>query len=85
MGKAQAEVEWVKAQQLEKPHPDDEVEQLKPSYFNTGCCCFPDGDVTGLEIIDGEIRLVRWPDGAGKPIRNPDLAHAKLTDIFAEL
>jgi hypothetical protein len=41
--------------------------------------------VTGLEIIDGAIRLVRWPDGAGKPIRNPDLAHAKLTNIFAEL
>jgi UDP-2,3-diacylglucosamine pyrophosphatase LpxH len=32
-----------------------------PCYFNTGCCSFPDGDITGLEIADGEIRLVRWP------------------------
>ena len=32
-----------------------------PCYFNTGCCSFPDGDVTGLEIADEEIRLVRWP------------------------
>ena len=22
----------------------------KPCYFNTGCCCFPDGDITGFEI-----------------------------------
>lgn len=31
-----------------------------PSYFNTGCCCFSDGDITGLEIADGAIRLVKW-------------------------
>ena len=35
--------------------------QLKtPCYFNSGCCCFGDGDITGLEIADGEMRLVRW-------------------------
>jgi hypothetical protein len=32
-----------------------------PCYFNTGCCSFPDGDITGIELADGEIRLVRWP------------------------
>jgi len=32
-----------------------------PCYFNTGCCSFGDGDITGIEIADGEIRLVRWP------------------------
>ncbi|WEK36550.1 MAG: metallophosphoesterase [Candidatus Pseudobacter hemicellulosilyticus] len=31
-----------------------------PSYFNTGCCCFSDGDITGIEIADGFIRLVKW-------------------------
>lgn len=31
-----------------------------PSYFNTGCCCFSDGDLTGIEIADGFIRLVKW-------------------------
>ena len=31
-----------------------------PCYFNTGCCSFPDGDITGLELADGKIRLVRW-------------------------
>jgi UDP-2,3-diacylglucosamine pyrophosphatase LpxH len=31
-----------------------------PCYFNSGCCSFPDGNITGLEIADGELRLVRW-------------------------
>ncbi len=32
----------------------------KPSYFNSGCCCFSDGDLTGIEIEGGFIRLVKW-------------------------
>ena len=31
-----------------------------PSYFNSGCCCFSDGDITGIEIADGSIRLIKW-------------------------
>jgi UDP-2,3-diacylglucosamine pyrophosphatase LpxH len=37
-----------------------------PCYFNTGCCSFGDGDATGIEIADGEMRLVRWPNDAGE-------------------
>lgn len=33
----------------------------RPCYFNTGCCSFPDGDITGIELLGDEIRLVRWP------------------------
>ena len=33
---------------------------VKPSYFNTGCCCYDDGDITGIEISNGEIRLIKW-------------------------
>ena len=33
---------------------------VTPTYFNTGCCCFNDGDITGIEIADGFIRLVKW-------------------------
>lgn len=36
---------------------------LKPSYFNTGCCCFEDGNITGIEISENFIRLVKWTDG----------------------
>ncbi len=34
--------------------------KLKPSYFNSGCCCYNDGDVTGIEIADGKISLIKW-------------------------
>lgn len=32
----------------------------KPNYFNTGCCCFDDGDITGIEIAGGKIKLIKW-------------------------
>ncbi len=32
----------------------------KPSYFNSGCCCFRDGDITGIEITHEKISLVKW-------------------------
>ncbi|MBX7151833.1 metallophosphoesterase [bacterium] len=35
----------------------------RPCYFNSGCCSFSDGDITGIEIADGKIKLVRWSDG----------------------
>ncbi len=53
----------------------------RPSYFNTGCCSFSDGDVTGMEIADGSIRLVRWPDDTGAP-RAKILQEARLQDVF---
>ena len=33
---------------------------MKPSYFNAGCCCFRDGDITGIEITYEKISLVKW-------------------------
>lgn len=30
-----------------------------PCYFNSGCCIYPDG-MTGIEMEDGFIRLVKW-------------------------
>jgi predicted phosphodiesterase len=37
----------------------------KPSYFNTGCCCFNDGDITVIEIADLKIKLVKWCESNG--------------------
>lgn len=34
--------------------------KMRPTYFNSGCCCFTDGDITGIEIADGSIRLIKW-------------------------
>lgn len=39
---------------------------MKPSYFNTGCCCFSDGDITGIEIANGYIKLIKWSVVGGK-------------------
>lgn len=77
-----AELEWILAQNLLSPQTIPLVEFKKPSYFNTGCCAFLDGDVTGLEFSDGEIRLVRWPDDEDRPVPKV-LARAKLRDVFA--
>ncbi len=57
-----ARLEWVRAQQSQGQvavAPD--LADMRPCYFNTGCCSFSDGDITGLEIADGEIRLIKWP------------------------
>jgi len=53
-----AELEYARTG---RRRPDRVLQVSPPCYFNTGCCSFPDGDITGLEIADGEIRLVRWP------------------------
>lgn len=44
----------------EYDHVSDDYLHLKPSYFNTGCCCFVDGDITGIEIENDSIRLIKW-------------------------
>lgn len=36
------------------------IKKVKPSYFNSGCCCYNDGNITGIEIADGKISLVKW-------------------------
>ena len=41
---------------------------MKPSYFNTGCCCFSDGDITGIEIADGCIKLIKWSEEKGREV-----------------
>lgn len=53
-----------------------------PSYFNTGCCSFGDGDVTGLELADGEVRLVRWLSDAGQARPEWLDRPVRLTDVF---
>ena len=39
-----------------------------PTYFNTGC--YNDGDITGIDITNGVIRLIKWEyDEQGIPQR----------------
>jgi hypothetical protein len=71
--------------------PDEVLTVSPPCYFNTGCCSFPDGDITGLEIADGQVRLVRWP-GNLREIQGPEggvdpdrriLEREELEDVIA--
>jgi hypothetical protein len=75
-----AELEWVLAQNRQNPGFENVRPMERPCYFNTGCCCYLDGDITGLEIVDGEIRLVRWPDHADRP-KPQVLARASLGEV----
>jgi predicted phosphodiesterase len=36
------------------------LDYSRNTYFNTGCCCFNDGDITGIEITGDKIRLIEW-------------------------
>jgi predicted phosphodiesterase len=56
----------------------------QPCYFNTGCCCFADGDITGLEIDRDTMRLVRWLAEGGSP-RSICLAEMKLIDVLRKV
>lgn len=57
----------------------------KPCYFNSGCCCFPAGEITGIEVANGCIRLVRWaPEKNAPPVRKV-LQEKKLSEILKEL
>jgi predicted phosphodiesterase len=79
-----AELEWVRSQQRQVPRAAKPVELQKPSYFNTGCCCFTDGDITGIEISGGRIALIRWPNEAARPLPRV-LEDADLEkEVFAE-
>jgi UDP-2,3-diacylglucosamine pyrophosphatase LpxH len=66
----------------EEPH--DPIELERPSYFNSGCCSFGDGDVTALEFSEGKVRLVRWLDKDGRPTAH-ELAGAELRTMFGRL
>jgi hypothetical protein len=61
----------------------DDYLKLIPSYFNSGCCCFSDGDITGIEIAEGSLRLVEWSSKGGKPKRKI-LEESALDELLAK-
>lgn len=50
------------------------------TYFNSGCCCYDDGDITGIEIEGDQIRLIKWEYQHGKSKREV-LQESSLWDL----
>lgn len=76
------EISWAK-------NEDGEAEPAagprdRGCYFNSGCCCFSNGDITGIELAGGEIRLVRWTTETDDP-ESRVLEALPLEQVFAEL
>jgi predicted phosphodiesterase len=57
---------------------------MKPTYFNSGCCCYADGDITGIEIDAGFIRLIKWKNISGNSVREV-LEESKLEMLIHTL
>ena len=69
---------------LIKSPPCGETQKAVPCYFNTGSCRFADGDITGVEIENGVMRLVKWSSGDMSVARRV-LEEDAVAGIFARL
>lgn len=79
-----ADLEWTRAEGTEETGSDGIVTAPQARYFNTGCAAYLDGDVTGIELVGDEIRLVRWPTDDGAPMPKV-LATMPLSGLFATM
>ena len=61
----ETELNWRKK---ENPLFNEEILSMGPTYFNSGCCCFSDGDITGIEISYEKIALIKWSAGKGREV-----------------
>jgi hypothetical protein len=68
----------------EKYHPCTDTFKTQSCYFNTGCCRFEDGDITGIELEDGVMRLIKWGEEEGSVVRKV-FEENHLSNIFALL
>lgn len=76
------EISWARGEA--SSDGDDDHARHRSCYFNSGCCCFKNGDITGIEIADGEIRLVRWTTEDASPVERI-IETRDLASIFAGL
>jgi UDP-2,3-diacylglucosamine pyrophosphatase LpxH len=59
----------------------NDVLSMKPTYFNSGCCCFNDGDITGIEITNETISLIKWDNEKGREILETTSFNELITQI----
>lgn len=78
IAKLNAEIQF---RQQEYDYVSGNYISMKPFYFNTGCCCFSDGDITGIELAEGMIRLIKWKKKDNLSVRDV-LEEMKLSDLL---
>ncbi|HVF96265.1 MAG TPA: metallophosphoesterase [Flavisolibacter sp.] len=59
----------ISKRKFEYNHVSKDYLNMKPGYFNSGCCCYNDREISGLEIEDGNLRLVKWTEVNNVPQR----------------
>ncbi len=64
--------------------PCNDTIKTRPCYFNTGCCRFADGDITGIELDEHRIRLIKWGEIDGAIARTV-LEETHLMEVLALL
>ncbi len=75
----------LKRAQLKNDTVETEFENvIRPTYYNTGCCCFSDGDITGIEIANGSIQLIKWHLNEGISTKKI-LEKASMEKVVGEL
>ncbi|WP_316829288.1 metallophosphoesterase [Pedobacter aquatilis] len=57
------------------------LNKYRAAYFNSGCCCFNDGDITGIEIESGMIRLIKWSYQRSDMPQRYILEEMKISDL----
>jgi UDP-2,3-diacylglucosamine pyrophosphatase LpxH len=77
-----AEKEEEVEERKRKYPPCEDTLKPSPCYFNTGCCRFDDGDITGIEIENGTIRLIKWD---GVKMERIILEEDKLSKVYERI
>jgi UDP-2,3-diacylglucosamine pyrophosphatase LpxH len=73
----------IKEREAKYP-PCADIIKTVPCYFNTGCCIFEDGDITGIEIENSIIRLIKW-SAPQNGLKRVVLEEIPLAEIFIRL
>lgn len=74
-------IKAIQKRTLKEP-PSNDTQKTRPCYFNTGCCRYADGDITGIEITNRRMRLVKWDKDTRKC---EPLNSMQLKDLFVML
>ena len=78
--KIAAKKKEIKAREQKGDHMP-KFKSILDTYFNSGCCCFDDGDITGIELEGGFIRLIKWQYKGGKASERLVLGESRLADL----